>query len=269
MTVTDISPEEFMGVAPAMPGGNTPWAQRMAADVKGVVTRAAARAPRSTQVHLGPSELGVMCDRQVVGKFAGAPRTNHVADPWPSVVGTAVHAWLAKAFDDDNARTGVLRWLTETRVTPHPLYPGTADLYDAAERAVIDHKVLGATSLAKIRAGRPPRKYTVQLLLYAAGYRNFGLPVDRVAIAAYPRTASTLDGLYVWDHPCGPGDLALVESVLARTEIRRQLGAAVAAGQLALEQVPASPDDSECIFCPFYRPQAARDGGPGCPGTLT
>ena len=40
------------------------------------------------------------CDRQVVSKMCGEPVTNHVADPWPSVVGTAVHAWLAEKFDN-------------------------------------------------------------------------------------------------------------------------------------------------------------------------
>jgi hypothetical protein len=48
----------------------------------------AARAPRTLQQHLGPSELGVECDRQVAGKMAALPATNHVVDPWPSMVGT-------------------------------------------------------------------------------------------------------------------------------------------------------------------------------------
>ena len=44
--------------------------------------------------------------------------------------------------------------------------------------------------------------------------------------------------------------------------------AAIVAGRLCFEDVPASPDDQECYFCPFYRPQAARDGQYGCPGTV-
>lgn len=265
----DVSPEDFMAAAPAPPGGNTPWAQRIAADLRGVIGRASASAPRSVQAHLGPSEVGETCHRQVVGKLAGAARTNHVADPWPSVVGTAVHAWLATAFDDDNARSGILRWVTETRVVPHPAYPGTADLYDAQERAVLDWKCLGPTSLAKIRTGNPPRKYVVQLLLYGAGYRNLGLPVDRVAIAALPRTASTLDTMYVWDHPCTPADEALVAEVLDAMAFRQALAAEVRARRMSLRDVPNAPSDESCYFCFLYRPQSARDGGPGCPGTLT
>lgn len=261
---------EFMAAAPAPLGGNTAWASRYATEVRRVVTEAAARAPRSQQVHLGPSELGAACDRQVVGKMAGIPATNHVSDPWPSIVGTAVHAWLAEAFSADNARSGILRWVAEQRVVPHPDHSGTADLYDASEQAVVDHKCLGETSMAKVRsAAGPPRKYVVQLLLYGLGYRKLGLPVRRVALAAYPRTASTLDGLYVWERPAGPEDTPLLEEVMQQTDIRKQLAAEITAGRMQLEDIPKAPDQDECFFCPFYRPQSARDGGPGCSGTIS
>jgi hypothetical protein len=257
---------EFMAAAPAPLNGSSPWGSRYAADLRRVVLEQAARAPRSQQVHLGPSELGHACDRQVVGKMAGQPTTNHVADPWPSVVGTAVHAWLADAFAADNTRHGV-RWVPEQRVTPHPDHPGTADLYDAAEQAVVDHKCLGQTSMAKVRSGAVPRHYLVQLLLYGRGYRLLGLPVRRVVLAAWPRTGSTLDGLYIWDRPHTAEDDALVEEVFDRTAARAGVAAIVRSGGLALTQVPAEPDD-DCYFCPFYRPESARDGLYGCPGTV-
>lgn len=258
-----------MTAAPAPLTGNTPWASRYAADLRRVVTDAAYRSPRSLQTHLGPSELGAECDRQVVGKMAGQPRTNHVSDPWPSIVGTAVHAWLAGAFAAANLREGVLRWVPEQRVTPHAEHPGTADLYDAVELAVVDHKVLGETSMVKVRsAAGPSRRYVVQLLLYGLGYRNLGLPVQRVALAAYPRTGSTLDGLYVWERTAGPQDDLLIQEVLRQTEIRKQLAEQVRSGRMDISQIPITPDSDECFFCNFYRPQAAHDGGPGCPGTV-
>ncbi|PXY33703.1 hypothetical protein BAY59_10885 [Prauserella coralliicola] len=234
-----------------------------------VVTDHAARAPRSLQLYLGPSELGVECDRQVAGKMAGVPKTNHVMDPWPSIVGTAVHAWLADAFTAHNARTGVLRWITEQRVTPHDNHPGTGDLYDAVEQTVGDHKVLGESTLAKVRAASgPPRKYQVQLLLYALGFRRLGLPVRRVALIAYPRTSSSLDGLYVWERPYTPADDELIAVVFQQTAHRQELAKAIHAGQLRLEDVPPTPSSDECFFCPFYRPESSRDAGPGCPGTV-
>lgn len=260
------SPAAFMAAAPAPLNGSSAWASRYAAELRRVVVEHAARAPRSQQVHLGPSELGHVCDRQVIGKMASVPATNHVADPWPSIMGTAGHAWLADAFTADNARHGV-RWVAEQRVIPHPNHPGTADLYDALEQSVVDHKFLSEYSLNKLRA-EPPRHYVVQLLLYGLGYRRLGLPVRRVVLAAWPRTKSSLDGLYVWDHPLTAADDALLDEVFRRTAARAAVAEQVHAGQLALNQVPATPGDS-CFFCPFYRPEAARLGGAGCPGNAS
>lgn len=273
MTATQ-SPAEFMAAAPTPVGGSSPWASRYAGELRRVFLEQAARAPRTLQQHLGPSELGVECDRQVAGKMAALPSTNHVVDPWPSIVGTACHAWAADAFEADNLRRGVLRWVAEQKVTPHPDHPGTADLYDAVEQAVVDHKFLGESSMAKVRKD-PPRKYVVQLLLYGLGYHRLGLPVRRVALAAYPRTAASLDGLYVWERrfldetgQLAPENLALLEVVFADTVRRRAQGEEITAGRWRLEDVPHMPDADECYFCPFYRPQAARDGGPGCSGAV-
>ncbi len=222
---------------------------------------------RSQQTHLGPSEIGSICDRKIAGKFAGLPTTNHVVDPWASVIGTAVHLWLADAFTSDNTRQGVTRWRAECRVAPHPDHEGTGDLYDYQEAAVVDHKILGKTSLSKVRGpDGPPVHYIIQLIMYGKGFRLLGLPVRRLALAAYPRTESTLDGLYVWERPTGPEDDPLIEGVLQLTARRRALGDLVRNGQIRLTDIPSPVSDSECYFCPFYRPQSRTDSGPGCPG---
>lgn len=254
--------------APAVLNGSSPWAARYAQEVRRIVVEHAEHAPRSQQVHLGPSELGVECDRQVVSKLLGLPKTNHVVDPWPSIVGTATHAWLAEAFDAWNRRHQATRFVTETRVVPHPDHSGTGDLYDAFEQAVVDHKVLGESSMAKIRsADGPPMRYRAQLHLYARGFKALGLPVKRVVLVAYPRTASSLDGLYVWEEEHDEKAEALVDAVLTRTQTRKDMAELVKRGLLTIEQVPTAPDADECFFCDFYRPEAARDGGPGCPGS--
>jgi hypothetical protein len=251
--------------------GNTPWSGRYAYELRKVFHDHAARAPRTLQSHLGPSELGSPCDRQVAGKMAGIPITNHVSDPWPSIRGTALHAWAAEAFEADNDRTGKLRWIAEQKVTPTGFdeHPGTADLYDAVERAVVDHKFLGTTSMQKIRGGGgPPRHYVVQLLLYGAGYRALGLPVDRVVLAAYPATAASLDGIWVWERPYTPADDELLAEVRAQTTQRREWAERLATGELDLLDIPASPSEDGCYFCPFYRPESAKDNMGGCPGHL-
>lgn len=268
-----MTPAEFMATAPKSVSGSTPWAARYASELRRVFLEHAARAPRTLQQHLGPSEIGVECDRQVVGKFAALPATNHVVDPWPSIVGTACHAWAEGAFQGDNERAARERWLPERKVTPHPDHPGTADLYDGDEQAVVDHKFLGESSMAKVRKS-PPRKYVVQLLLYGLGYWLEGFVVRRVALAAYPRTAASLDGLYVWERAFTGEDgrvteenVALLTTVFTQTRERRALADRLLRQEIRIEDVPATPDGDECFFCPFYRPQAAKDSGPGCPGT--
>lgn len=272
---TPISPDEFMRTPQtrASVNGSSPWSQRYAAELKRVFLEHAANAPRTLQDHLGPSELGVECDRQVAGKLAALPSTNHIVDPWPSIVGTACHAWAADAFTADNIRHAMDRWKAERKVTPHPDHPGTADLWDALEQAVVDHKFLGPSSLNKIRKGWP-RHYLVQLLLYCLGYWLEGFPVKRAVLAAYPRTEATLSGMFVRDIAFADANgypslavLELLDTVFDDTRRRKVQAQQILAGQLRFEDVPATPDDDTCYFCPFYRSEAAEDGGPGCPGT--
>lgn len=262
---------EFMAATPRSTNASDAWAEGYGNELRGIVTRYANRLPRNVQRHLGPSELGAACDRQVVGKMAGVKSTNHVADPWASIMGTAGHAFVADAFDWDNEHNGYLRWLTEARVTPDPgadPHPGTADLYDTYLRCVVDHKFQGDSTRAKLKSSGPPRHYYVQLLLYARGYLNLGLPVERVVIASWPRTKSSLDDMYVWSHVPTEEDWQLVRDILVQTAFRQQVADAVRAGSFDLMDVPATPEDDSCFFCFLYRPQAKYDGLYGCPGTL-
>jgi hypothetical protein len=140
----DATLANFAAQTPRMTGGNTLFAASYARELRTIATRRQHRSPRSVQRQLGPSELGAACDRLVVGKMAGEPITNHVSSPWPSIVGTAVHAWLADAFLKENESDKVLRWLPERRVRAAILghHPGTADLYDVFTKSVVDHKGL-------------------------------------------------------------------------------------------------------------------------------
>lgn len=253
---------------PPPPSGNTHLASQVAAEYREIVKKHAAYQPRSLQKFLGPSELGSPCDRQVAGKMAGLPGTNHTVDPWPSLVGTWCHEGMAECFTAENHREGVKRFLAETRVAGHPNHPGTSDLYDWNYRAVVDHKFLGESTHAKIRrAGSdPPRKYIVQILMYGEGFRRLGFRVDRVMLAAWPRTGSKLAGLYVWERPHTADDIELLQEVYRQTDNRYVWATRLATGQCTLNDIPMTPDDDECYFCPFFRAQSAHDGGPGCPG---
>lgn len=257
-------------VAP-MAGGNTSFASRYARELREIATRRQMRSPRSVQRELGPSELGAVCDRLVVGKMCGEQITNHVASPWPSIVGTAVHAWLADAFAAENAINGYVppRWVPEYRVRANILgqHPGTADLYDSHYAAVVDHKVVGPTTMRKFMSpAGPSRLYRVQGIIYGQGYIDLGLPVHRVIFAAWPRTAPTLDELYCWEWPWNQAEADdILREVAAMTTARRHAAQMVMARQITIDQVRRTPGD-ECFICPFYRPQSALDHGPGCPG---
>lgn len=248
---------------------NTVVGAKLADDFRNAVKDASRRAPRSQQVHLGPSEIGTPCSRQIAGKLAGVPATNHVTDPWPSTVGTAVHAWLDTALSKANPD----RWLAERRVTPIRGHSGTADLYDVELCAVVDHKVLGLTSHRKVSQGDIGRGYYVQLLLYALGYIRLGMRVDRVMLAAWSRGGS-LNDLYVWDHEITAEDWQLLDYVLtAELPYRKLWAQSIIEGNATLNDVPVeSPPGNPkvelpiCYFCPFYRPELKESTPGGCPG---
>jgi hypothetical protein len=200
--------------------------------------------------------------------------SNALHDPWASMVGTAIHAFLEEAFKWDASQSGTHpgRWATERRVTPDPLavqpHPGTADLYDVFGSVLGDHKAQSEAVRAKLRREGPPFHYFIQMLLYALGYMNEGFPVERIALISWPRTKSTLDDLYVWSHVITADDLKLVNDVLDKTQIREELAKYVAGGSVDLFEIPATPSDNDCQYCPFFNPSAGSNSrSSGCPGT--
>lgn len=229
--------------------GNTPLAREIAGDIVATIRRQASGAARSLQVHIGPSELGIQCDRRVVGKMVAPvldlPTQSEHTDPWPSIVGTAIHAWMAEAFAADDP----VRWATEKPVIPHPDHPGTLDLYDAKTKSVLDHKCLGASPAATLRSRGPHRQYLAQLGLYALGCLRAGLPVEHIGIVLLPRTGSSLDGVYVWLHDMDAEIAELLREVLDDTKRRKALAEEVVARTRTLNQVVATP--GECFFCPL------------------
>jgi hypothetical protein len=266
-TLKPPAPADFMARAPKPFSGNTAWAESYALALRRVVVDYANHSPRSLQKELGPSEIGTLCDRQVVGKLAGIERTNHIVDPWASIVGTALHAWFAQAFDWDNRYHNYVRWLTEFRVHPHPDHPGTGDLYDFTEEAVVDHKNLGDTPMKHLRNHGPVRRYFVQKLAYAKGFRLMGLPVRRTVLVAWPRTKSSLDTTFVHEHTLTPADDVLLDDVFTWMQVRKALATAVRDGVLSLNDITPTPDDEECYFCPFYRADVLTDpNATGCAG---
>ena len=97
---------------------------------------------------------------------------------------------------------------------------------------------------------------------------SLGYRVDRVVLASWPRTKSSLDEGYVWEHIITAEDFELVKNVLAKTEVREAVAVEVNEGRMSIWDVPMTPSYEDCFYCPLFRPQAATDPTvTGCPGT--
>jgi hypothetical protein len=157
-------------------------------------------------------------------------------------------------------------------VTPDPQsaypHPGTADLYDAQTFTLNDHKCQSEGVRDKLRRNGPPHHYFMQMLLYAVGYMHEGYEVQRICLVSWPRTHSSLDDMYVWEHVLVPEDMDLVVDLIEKTDIREQLAVMVRNGEVGLFEIPATPSEADCQYCPFFRPDAAHNPAvKGCPGT--
>jgi hypothetical protein len=235
-------------------------AATIAADLQTVIKDAAANAPRSRQVAIGPSEVGQECTRRLAYKVLDWPTVNTDSDPLPSWVGTGAHAMNAEAFERANEREPG-RWLVEQRVQVAPGLAGSCDLYDTRTETVIDHKFVGTGSMRKYKTGGPSTVYRVQTHLYALGIENAGRTPKRVAIAFFPR-GGLLSGLHVWTEPY---DRQLALDAVARLETIK-----LAVISLDPEATPAnwaylptSPGHG-CEYCPWYLP-GSTDLARGCP----
>jgi hypothetical protein len=215
-------------------------------DLRAVVRAHESSRPRSMQKAIGPSEAGTECDRRLAYRMLDVDPCNTSSDPWAAIVGTSVHAWLDAAFLAQNERDDVDRWACDVKVTLGDYMRGSVDLYDRKTGTVIDHKVLGATSLKKLKAEGPSEQYRTQVHLYACGLRLAGANVQHVAIAAWSRSGQLKDATY-WTEPY---DEARVERTLARLDALRSTTDAL--GTAALPLIHTA--DAFCAYCPFYLP---------------
>lgn len=209
---------------------------------------AADNAPRSLQRHIGPSQVGTPCDRQLAYYLDGTKESRSFMDPWPSIVGTAVHAWIADALEMQNqiliAKGEAPRWHLEKRVDVGLGLTGSCDCFDEVTGCVLDWKILGNTQYTKYVKEGPGETYRVQAHCYGLGYARAGFDVKRVGIGFFGR-AKTLNDLHIWSEPFDP-EVAI--RALARMQ---QTTEALAAGTKPLD-IAASPG-AVCFFCPFKR----------------
>lgn len=221
--------------------------------------------PRSQQKRIGPSEIGIPCDRRIAHKLAGTPESNRTDDvAWKPYVGTALHEQFANimaALELDNLASGMgTRWHVEEKVSPGLVVndtdiDGSCDLYDGWSGTAFDWKF---TTRNKIRETYKPHgpgeEYRVQAQEYGAGWARRGFPVRHVAVFFWTRDGDFHDR-HLWHEPFNQG------VVDAAHERINEIEAAVKA--YGPKVLPTG--DSYCTFCPYFK-RGAVDLDRACPG---
>lgn len=223
--------------------------------------------PRSLQKHLGPSEIGSPCPRQLAMKLAGVEPCNDTADPWFPIIGTAVHAWLATALDwYQYNRLGCTpdnpRFLIENRVHADSeggySTSGSTDVYDTLYDRVVDWKIVGTTTMRKVDKGNTPEEkagpqYHIQGMTYGKGWEQRGFHPKSVMIAFLPRS-NFLHKMKLVEMPYDRSVADRAQERVAAIDAARQL--------IPPHQMPAG---GCTIWCPFFRP-GVPVGPSSCPG---
>lgn len=241
MPVQSLTMIDAVGIGPTI-----------AAALQEMVMERDAEHERSLQTAIGPSEIGDPCTRCLARKVLGIPESP--SDPWCRIIGTAGHGWLDEAAAKWNVRHDRARYWPEKRVYPHDdALPvgGSADLYDADLKCVIDHKIVGPSTMKRVRAKGSSETYNAQRHLYGLGYSNAGVPVEHVAIAYWPRSG-TLSQLHV---DVVPYDPAVARAAIDRYQTIKATVTAI--GPLILDQLSSDPD---CYECARTKPWAPATG---------
>ena len=219
------------------------------------ITAHAVNRPRALQQEVGPSGIGVTCERQLGYRLLNVGKTRlQGAAPWMPQIGTAVHTYLETIFADND------RYMTETPVTiKHNdlVIPGTVDLYDKQTKTVIDFKLTGEAGISAARNKRVSTQYQVQVQLYAKGLAQAGYAVDTVAILFLPRNKELGDSV-MWQ---AAYDQQISTMYLDRYQLIKNVTAAN--GQNALPLL--STADAPCVWCDWYNPNAGTPAE-GCTG---
>lgn len=246
-------------------GEEDPFSQLLKQKLIDIILWADKQNPRSKQVAIGPSEIGDQCDRRIGYRITEVPACNTEFDPWPAIVGTALHSWLDDSIQLWMKEHGNASWSTETTLSVNEFVQGHSDLYSHEYQAVIDWKGAGPDVMRRVRKEGPPVGYKIQTQIYGYGFERHGKPVKKVALVFLPR-AGWLRNMYVWS---ADYDRSVAEAALARLY---RIAQQVVSGDILTQshrwaEVEATPSNS-CGFCPWYDPgrgDRAADGT-GCPG---
>lgn len=168
---------------------------------------------RSLQTLIGPSELGMECERCLAKKLAGFVY-NREAD-WFPFIGTCVHSGLQEILEKKMPRL-ILEQRVPVGIVFDRLIQGRCDVFDPDERTVVDFKIVGRSTRQKVNRDGVPQQYRVQANLYARGWELWGHRPKKVAVFFLPRDAATLTESIWWEEEY---DRNIALDFLARAEI--------------------------------------------------
>jgi CRISPR/Cas system-associated exonuclease Cas4 (RecB family) len=217
------------------------WRRILMTDIKKLLLDALkagdAKRSRSTQVQIGPSELGG-CRRKVWYRLNDQPETNDGELKLAAIMGTAIHAEIEKALSDNPDV------LLETEVEYNGMkahidcfVPGTGD--------VIDWK----TSKVKNLGYFPTTQQRWQVQVYGYLLAKNGHKVERVSLVAIARDGDERD-------------------VKVHTEPYNEAMALEALGWLSAvkEAAEAPAPEKDAGYCQFYCKFYDSSGEMGCVG---
>ncbi|KAB1658988.1 hypothetical protein [Pseudoclavibacter sp. CFCC 11306] len=226
------------------------------ADYVQVIEESIAAHPRSLQKRIGPSEIGIDCERRLIHKIAGDDEPADSRIPWKPALGTAMHSQLEEWFNADNQHYDpVIRWICEDRVDVGELgdthITGSTDLFDTFTGTVLDHKIVGNSTLSKYRTHGPSRQYRTQAHLYGRGWARRGYPVQAVAICFLPREAEW-SKRFLWTEPY---DEQVALDALGRLNMLAQLIQVV-----GKDAALTAYDPCDNPFCPWCKTEQRNRG---------
>lgn len=231
-------------------------------ELEGILARYEADRPRSKQKALGPSEVGMECQRALAYRLLNTPEKPDSRLPWAPLVGTAVHATIAEALEAENARLGRQRWIVENRVTATEDLAGSCDAYDTDNKIIVDWKLVGDRSLAEYPHHMKP-EYVTQAHIYGLGYENAGHEVRWVRICLLARASHDFRASREWTAPYDREHALRALQRLSETK-RLITGLRLARGDKGWAEVPAT-SSKPCSWCRYFQP-STKPTRAGCPG---
>lgn len=210
---------------------------------------------RSSQAHLGPSELGSECDRKLVYRLKGVQATSYGGGvKWAASVGTGVHTQMEAMTTWLDGGRG--RFLVEHHVTIiEGELEGTLDAYDRMRKRVIDWKSPSMRATRKYKLEGVGQQYYIQGQIYALGLAMQGETPKDIAIVMVPRDAASLEqGIHVEVFDYLP---SVAHKAVDKFKRLRDLALTVSSPL----EVDATPTNL-CSYCAWYSPgvKGACDG---------